>query len=111
MIARLASALALFAGCHSLGCEASPRANDVHGAAPPAAQTTSPPRCSMSHPDTLAILTRHDLSGLSSSRGRGRQELAAIPHVTDHLLAIARAGDCDAETGTCESTGMGGSGG
>lgn len=51
----------------------------------------------MSHPDTIAILTRHDLSGLSSSRGRGRQELAAIPDVTDQLLAIARAGDCDTD--------------
>lgn len=45
----------------------------------------------MSHPEALAVLTRCDLSALSSSRGRGRQELAAIPPSRSSCAAIVGA--------------------
>jgi hypothetical protein len=42
----------------------------------------------------VTVLTNHDLSSLTSSRGKGRQALTAIPDASRRLLEIARDRDC-----------------
>ena len=48
----------------------------------------------MTDAETHAVLDRHETSSFLSARGKGRQELSAIPDIADKLLAIARADHC-----------------
>jgi hypothetical protein len=90
--------LALLGACGTGGGEAP-------GAAPatsPATRSTAgvhpanPDRCPMSDP-IVTVLTSHELSSLTSSRGKGRQALAGSADATQRLLEIARDRACTAD--------------
>jgi hypothetical protein len=51
----------------------------------------------MTHQPTRDVLSQHQPSSLTSSRGKGRKALSEIPNVSSHLLEIALADDCEQE--------------